>query len=79
MRGSLLTSAMMAMLATSNFPIHNHWGDPDHDHDPFNGRPPDTSEPAEAERVTRELTDLDLDRLAKAEAKRARKREKYRA
>ena len=35
--------------------------------------------PAEAERVTSELTELELERLAKAEAKRARKREKYRA
>ena len=41
--------------------------------------PVDTPAEAEAERVTSELTELDLDRLTKAEAKRVRKREKYHA
>lgn len=75
MRSSLLTSSIMAVLATQNFPVE-FIDDPDR----FNCNaltPVDT--PAEAERVTRELTDLDLERINKAEDKRARKREKYRA
>ena len=74
MLASAQLAAILAM-ATSAMPEGLARGLAD-DPDRFNDCPVDTL--TSAEPLTRSLTDLDPSRIAAADAKRARKREKYR-